>query len=149
MILTSIRVKFEEIDITEPGREEDRELVKQNCKTEDGNPLPPPHFFNDGQYCGVNCGFQLKYINLSDMDIKKSIPPPVSRSKKFASFNCRRLLQSFEDFDTATESDRLPWFLKLDPAEFVSHPRSDDAMHRNCDLSGHRRDVRYRRQTKH
>ncbi|XP_003742428.1 SH3 domain-binding glutamic acid-rich protein homolog [Galendromus occidentalis] len=77
MILTSIRVKFEEIDITEPGREEDRELVKKHCKNEEGNPLPPPHFFNDGEYCG-----------------------------------------SFEDFDTATESDRLPWFLKLDPAEF-------------------------------
>ncbi|XP_022652659.1 SH3 domain-binding glutamic acid-rich protein homolog isoform X2 [Varroa destructor] len=77
MILTSIRVKFEEVDITEPGREEERELMKKNCKNEEGQTLPPPHFFNGGEYCG-----------------------------------------SFEDFHAATESDRLPWFLKLDPAEF-------------------------------
>ncbi|OQR69508.1 SH3 domain-binding glutamic acid-rich protein-like [Tropilaelaps mercedesae] len=77
MILTSIRVKFEEVDITEPGREEERELVKKHCKNDQGQTLPPPHFFNGEDYCG-----------------------------------------SFEDFDVATESDRLPWFLKLDPAEF-------------------------------
>lgn len=77
MILQSIKVPFESIDITEPGKEEDRDFMKEHCKKVDGVCTPPPHFFNEQEYCG-----------------------------------------DFDDFDEATEEDRLIVFLKLDPAEY-------------------------------
>ncbi|XP_050026052.1 uncharacterized protein Sh3beta [Dermacentor andersoni] len=77
MILESIKVPFESIDITEPGKEEDREFMKEHCKKVDGVCTLPPHFFNEKEYCG-----------------------------------------DFEDFDQATEEDRLILFLKLDPSEY-------------------------------
>lgn len=77
MILQSIKVPFESIDITEPGKEEDRDFMKEHCKKVDGVCTPPPHFFNEKDYCG-----------------------------------------DFDDFDEATEEDRLIVFLKLDPAEY-------------------------------
>ncbi|XP_075552906.1 uncharacterized protein LOC142585783 isoform X2 [Dermacentor variabilis] len=77
MILESIKVPFESIDITEPGKEEDRDFMKEHCKKVDGVCTLPPHFFNEKEYCG-----------------------------------------DFEDFDQATEEDRLILFLKLDPSEY-------------------------------
>ncbi|KAK8789207.1 SH3 domain binding glutamate rich protein Sh3beta [Amblyomma americanum] len=77
MILESIKVPFESIDITEPGKEEERDFMKEHCKKVDGVPTLPPHFFNEKDYCG-----------------------------------------DFDDFDQATEEDRLIVFLKLDPAEY-------------------------------
>ncbi|XP_037281857.2 SH3 domain binding glutamate rich protein Sh3beta [Rhipicephalus microplus] len=77
MILESIKVPFESIDITEPGKEEDRDFMKEHCKKVDGVCTLPPHFFNEKEYCG-----------------------------------------DYEDFDQATEEDRLILFLKLDPAEY-------------------------------
>lgn len=86
MILESIKVPFESIDITEPGKEEDRDFMKEHCKKVDGVCTLPPHFFNEKEYCG-----------------------------------------DYEDFDQATEEDRLILFLKLDPSEYNlngSHDRS-------------------------
>ncbi|KAH7947458.1 SH3 domain-binding glutamic acid-rich protein homolog [Rhipicephalus sanguineus] len=77
MILESIKVPFESIDITEPGKEEDRDFMKEHCKKVDGVCTLPPHFFNEKEYCG-----------------------------------------DYEDFDQATEEDRLILFLKLDPSEY-------------------------------
>jgi hypothetical protein len=47
-------VKYETIDITEPGHEEEKELMKNVCKKRNNNTIAlPPQFFNDDQYCGV------------------------------------------------------------------------------------------------
>jgi glutaredoxin len=54
MLLDSLRVKYETIDITEPGHEEEKELMKNVCKKRNNNTIAlPPQFFNDDQYCGV------------------------------------------------------------------------------------------------
>jgi glutaredoxin len=53
MLLDSLRVKYETIDITEPGHEEEKELMKNVCKKRNNNTIAlPPQFFNDDQYCG-------------------------------------------------------------------------------------------------
>lgn len=52
MILQSIKVPIESIDITEPGKEKERDFMKDNCKKVDGVCTPPPHIFNEDEYCG-------------------------------------------------------------------------------------------------
>jgi len=56
MILESKGISYEAVDITEPGKEEDKEFMQKNSKLRDENdrhPLPP-QIFNDGEYCGVS-----------------------------------------------------------------------------------------------
>jgi len=50
LILDSAKVEYEPVDITEPGKEEERQWVQQTCK-ERSNPYPP-QFFNGDLYCG-------------------------------------------------------------------------------------------------
>jgi len=55
MLLDSLRVKYETVDITEPGHDEEKELMKNVCKKRNNSSVAlPPQFFNDDQYCGVN-----------------------------------------------------------------------------------------------
>lgn len=56
MILESKGVACEVVDITEPGRESDKEFMQKNSKLRDEDsryPLPP-QLFNDQDYCGVS-----------------------------------------------------------------------------------------------
>lgn len=60
MILDSKNIKYEIIDITEPGREDDKDFMQTNSKSNgatvsDPNPRTPlpPQVFNDEEYCGV------------------------------------------------------------------------------------------------
>ncbi|KAG8200551.1 hypothetical protein JTE90_000624 [Oedothorax gibbosus] len=51
-ILSSLKIDFEVIDITEMGKEEQREFMREQCKLhEKPNPLPPQIFYDD-EYCG-------------------------------------------------------------------------------------------------
>lgn len=59
MILDSKNVQYEVIDITEPGKETDKEFMqeKSTCKGSTvGDPEPrhalPPQIFKDDEYCG-------------------------------------------------------------------------------------------------
>lgn len=53
MILDSKHIKYEAIDITEPGLEPEKEFMQQNSNPKDlKNPLPP-QLFNEKEYCGV------------------------------------------------------------------------------------------------
>lgn len=61
MILDSKNIKYELIDITEPGREADKDFMQNNAKSNGGtvsDPNPrsalPPQVFNDDEYCGVS-----------------------------------------------------------------------------------------------
>lgn len=60
MILDSKHVKYDVIDIAEPGREADKDFMQNNAKSNGGtvsDPNPrsalPPQIFNDDEYCGV------------------------------------------------------------------------------------------------
>lgn len=58
MILDSKSIDYTVIDITEPGKETEKEFMQQNSKssttdsTVKANPLPP-QIFNEDDYCGV------------------------------------------------------------------------------------------------
>uniref|UniRef100_A0A2H8TK80 SH3 domain-binding glutamic acid-rich n=1 Tax=Melanaphis sacchari TaxID=742174 RepID=A0A2H8TK80_9HEMI len=53
MILDSKSISYDLIDITEPGKEDEKAYMQNNSKTKDGskNALPP-QIFNDDVYCG-------------------------------------------------------------------------------------------------
>jgi len=55
MILDSKSISYDLIDITEPGKEDEKAYMQNNSKTKDGskNALPP-QIFNDNVYCGVS-----------------------------------------------------------------------------------------------
>ena len=54
LVLDSLRLDYEAIDVTEPGMEEERERIKEVCKKRNGNVPLPPQFFNGDEYCGVS-----------------------------------------------------------------------------------------------
>ena len=65
MILDSKSIKYEAIDITEPGLEHEKEFMQQNSNPKDlKNPLPP-QLFNEKEYCGVRFSRDLFIIILS------------------------------------------------------------------------------------
>ncbi|KAL5244918.1 hypothetical protein ACI65C_012328 [Semiaphis heraclei] len=53
MILDSKSISYDLVDITEPGKEDEKAYMQINSKTKDGskNALPP-QIFNDDVYCG-------------------------------------------------------------------------------------------------
>lgn len=66
MILDSKNIKYECIDITEPGKEAEKELMQvkssnSGATVSDPNPRHPlpPQIFNDGEYCGDYDQFDL------------------------------------------------------------------------------------------
>lgn len=66
MILDSKNFKYESIDITEPGKEEEKDFMQTNaknngCTIDNQNPKYPlpPQLFNDADYCGDYEAFDL------------------------------------------------------------------------------------------
>lgn len=53
MILDSKHIKYEVIDITEPGKEPDKEFMQQNSNSKEAKHPLPPQIFHDESYCGV------------------------------------------------------------------------------------------------
>lgn len=55
MILDSLGIDYELVDVTEPGHEEEIKMMHtvSNRRDQQSNPLPP-QFFNDDSYCGVS-----------------------------------------------------------------------------------------------
>ncbi|XP_013779175.1 SH3 domain-binding glutamic acid-rich protein homolog [Limulus polyphemus] len=74
MILDSLKVCYETVDITEPGKEDQRSYMQENCKKSSGRSVLPPQFFNDEDYCGDYEDFELaneddelmKFLKLGD-----------------------------------------------------------------------------------
>lgn len=53
MILDSKSIKYEVVDITEPGNEQEKQFMQENAEAKGlRNPLPP-QLFNESEYCGV------------------------------------------------------------------------------------------------
>lgn len=63
MILDSKGIKYEPIDITEPGRELDKQFMQDNAKAKDSKHPLPPQIFNEEDYCGDYDGFDLANEN--------------------------------------------------------------------------------------
>lgn len=66
MILDSKHINYELVDITEPGKEPEREFMQANSKSKGStisDPDPrhplPPQMFNDEEYCGDYDAFDL------------------------------------------------------------------------------------------
>lgn len=56
MILDSKQIEYEAIDITEPGKEKEKEFMQSNGKVRESlgkHPLPP-QIFNEDDFCGVS-----------------------------------------------------------------------------------------------
>jgi len=55
MILDSKSITYDLVDITEPGKEDEKTYMQANSKSKDEtkNALPP-QIFNDDVYCGVS-----------------------------------------------------------------------------------------------
>lgn len=69
MILESKNVEYSVVDITEPGKEPDRDFMQEKSTSlgatvSDINPRHPlpPQLFNDDQYCGVSINFFFQTI---------------------------------------------------------------------------------------
>lgn len=53
MILSSLNIDHEVVDVTEPGHEKAREHLSSVCKKRNSETVAsPPQFFNDDTYCG-------------------------------------------------------------------------------------------------
>lgn len=53
MILDSLDIKYEIVDVTEPGHEKEKDQMQSVCKKRDSQTVAlPPQFFNDDTYCG-------------------------------------------------------------------------------------------------
>lgn len=60
MILDSLGVQYETVDVTEPGHEKEREQMRTLCKKRNSQTVAlPPQFFNDDTYCGVSIGARI------------------------------------------------------------------------------------------
>ncbi|RZF39741.1 hypothetical protein LSTR_LSTR003402 [Laodelphax striatellus] len=63
MILDSKNIEYTTLDITEPGKESDKEYMQQNSKARDSKHPLPPQIFNDDEYCGDYDEFDLANEN--------------------------------------------------------------------------------------
>ncbi|XP_047020508.1 SH3 domain-binding glutamic acid-rich protein homolog [Helicoverpa zea] len=83
MILDSKNIKYDVIDITEPGKESDKEFMQNNSKSNGGtvsDPNPrsplPPQIFNDDEYCGDYDQFDLaNEVDTLEIFLKMEAPP--------------------------------------------------------------------------
>lgn len=52
--LSSFTIYFEEVDVSDPSLDNEKNFMMENSKTGDKNSQPkPPQLFNDSEYCGV------------------------------------------------------------------------------------------------
>lgn len=54
MILESKNIEYEAIDITEPGKESDKQFMQDHAEAKDSKHPLPPQIFNEDDYCGVS-----------------------------------------------------------------------------------------------
>jgi len=53
MILDSLEINYDIVDVTEPGHQKEKEQMQAVCKRRNSQVIAlPPQFFNDDTYCG-------------------------------------------------------------------------------------------------
>ncbi|XP_075234031.1 SH3 domain-binding glutamic acid-rich protein-like [Lycorma delicatula] len=81
MILDSKNITYDTLDITEPGKESDKEFMQQNSKTRESKHPLPPQIFNEDIYCGDYEDFDI--ANEND-ELEKFLKMPESSNKTSA-----------------------------------------------------------------
>ena len=57
-VLTARKIPFEEIDISDPTREAEKQFMRENSPLKEGQTVPmAPQIFNADEYCGVGLAF--------------------------------------------------------------------------------------------
>lgn len=74
MILESKSISYSVIDITEPGKESDKEFMQQNSKSRESKHPLPPQIFNDETYCGDYEDFDMAN-ELDELEKFLKVPP--------------------------------------------------------------------------
>ncbi|XP_015173788.1 PREDICTED: SH3 domain-binding glutamic acid-rich protein homolog [Polistes dominula] len=77
MILDSKNVEYETIDITEPGKELDKEFMQGHSVGKDSKYPLPPQIFNEDEYCGDYEDFDMAN-ELDELEKFLKMTPPVS-----------------------------------------------------------------------
>lgn len=80
MILDSKTVEYEIIDITEPGKELEKEFMQTNSIARDSKYPLPPQIFNEDEYCGDYEDFDLAN-EIDELEIFLKVTPPNSESE--------------------------------------------------------------------
>ena len=92
MILKSLGIALEQVDISAPGMDEQRDVMRASAKKKEGQRFAlPPQIFNGEKYCGVRENY---IVNI----------PGFTNIVK---------LQDYDDFDVANEDDELEEFLGI------------------------------------
>jgi len=81
MILDSKNITYDVIDITEPGKEADKEFMQQNSNAKDAKHPLPPQIFNDEAYCGDYDEFDLANEN-DELEKFLKVPAGLSSNTK-------------------------------------------------------------------
>ncbi|XP_076675026.1 SH3 domain-binding glutamic acid-rich protein homolog isoform X1 [Andrena cerasifolii] len=80
MILDSKNVEYETIDITEPGKELEKEFMQTNSIARDSKYPLPPQIFNEDDYCGDYEDFDLAN-EIDELEEFLKVAPPASASE--------------------------------------------------------------------
>ncbi|XP_072940756.1 uncharacterized protein Sh3beta [Epargyreus clarus] len=121
MILDSKNIKYDVIDITEPGRESDKDFMQNNAKSNGGtvsDPNPrsplPPQVFNDEEYCGDYDQFDLaNEVDTLEQFLKVEVPPEQSVEEnalngEIANKQSKENSQEKESTEVPAEKEKSP-----------------------------------------
>ncbi|XP_011506225.1 PREDICTED: SH3 domain-binding glutamic acid-rich protein homolog isoform X2 [Ceratosolen solmsi marchali] len=112
MILESKNVEYEVIDITEPGKEAEKEFMQLNGMAKESKYPLPPQIFNDEDYCGDYEDFD----EANEMDeLEKFLKGAVNSNDE----NTENKSQSSDIHQNGNSSSREPSADK-DPAETLA-----------------------------
>lgn len=102
MILDSKNVEYETIDITEPGKEMEKEFMQSNSIARDSKYPLPPQIFNEDEYCGDYEDFDLAN-EIDELEDFLKVAPPASATANAADSN-----QSTEIQENGNTTSREP-----------------------------------------
>lgn len=80
MILDSKNVAYETIDITEPGKEMEKEFMQSNGIARDSKYPLPPQMFNEEEYCGDYEDFDLAN-EMDELEEFLKVAPPAGAAQ--------------------------------------------------------------------
>ncbi|XP_012261365.1 SH3 domain-binding glutamic acid-rich protein homolog [Athalia rosae] len=80
MILESKNVPYEVTDITEPGKEAEKEFMQTNSNARDSKHPLPPQLFNDDEYCGDYDEFDLAN-EIDELEKFLKVTPAISTAE--------------------------------------------------------------------
>lgn len=92
MILDSKNVEYETIDITEPGKEMEKEFMQANSIARESKYPLPPQIFNEEEYCGDYEDFDLAN-EIDELEEFLKVAPPVSAKENVIDLNQSKEIQ--------------------------------------------------------